>query len=95
MAGDCRTGGDETRVASHQFHQSDAIEMASRFIVRGADDPDRLVDRRLITETAPDVRNVVVNSFGNPDDIQIVSPRPRFQVEVVGSAQCAIATHSE
>jgi hypothetical protein len=95
LARDDRCGGDEARVATHEFHQPDAIRHAARLGVRAIEHAHRFLHRAEKSERARDEADVVVDGLRHADDRQRAAALARFLVEIICAALRAVAAHGE
>ncbi len=87
--------GDETGMAAHELDDADAAEGRLDLHASGLDRLGRLAERGLEAEALADVRDVVVDRLGDPDDADRQAAAIDLLDEVVSPAHRAVATDHE
>ena len=95
LARDRRAGGDEPRVAAHEFHEPDPARHAARLGVRAIEHARRFLDGAEKSERARDEADVVVDRLRHADDRERVAAFARFLEKIVPAALRAIAADGE
>ena len=90
-----RIGRDESRVASHQLHQADAVARGLGLGVGRVGRPPRLGDRGLETEGSLHERDVVVDRLRHADDADLQAPSGRLLADRVRAAKRPVAADRE
>ena len=95
LAGDDRAGGDEARVAPHEFHQADPTWHAPRLRVCAIEYARRFLDRGEKSEGARDKSHVVINGLGHADNRKRVTAIAGFLIKIVCAALSSVAADGE
>mmetsp|Transcript_25219 Transcript_25219/g.72615 ORF Transcript_25219/g.72615 Transcript_25219/m.72615 type:complete len:264 (-) Transcript_25219:355-1146(-) len=95
VRGHGRKHGDETRIATHQFHDADTFESAARLDPSIADDLRCLGNCRVEPEGLVEHDDVVVDGLRDADDADELRPLQRGLVEQVPRELCAVPADEE
>ncbi len=95
LARDDCAGGDEARVAAHQFYKPDATRHAARFGVRAIQHAGRLLDGAEKAKCARDKTDIVINRLRDADDREPVAALARLLKKLIRAALRAVAAHGE
>src|ERR1700730_15615088 len=90
-----RVTGNETRMATHQLHQTDPVHGAHRFDMSARHRFHRFGKRRVKAKALVEVHDVVVDGLWNPNHHPSAPAPANFSVNFLATAQRSIPSHNE